>query len=206
MSEIERLEELANPMKIPESFNAEDQQAVHWLEEAAAGHVEGLEALYNIYHKGLFGILYRILNDQESAEEVLQDTFVRVWDKAGTYNADLAKPFSWIVQIGRNLAFDRIRKRNRRPKIISVSGEQNNFYEDKYLSDFDANGENSEMQEMLESKIAALPPFQKKAIELAFFNGLTQEEIAGKLGRPLGTVKSDIRRGLLKLRALGLEE
>jgi len=152
------------------------------------------------HHSGLlFSIAVKILNDAGEAEDVLQEVFMQIWDKADSYNPVLGKPTSWLVTLARNRAIDRIRASQRRSRLLEQAAEEASVITDDSPS---ANETmyGKENAERIQSLMSELPADQKRAIELAFFSGLTQEEISKTLREPLGTVKARIRRGMLKLR------
>jgi RNA polymerase sigma-70 factor (ECF subfamily) len=154
---------------------------------------------YDQYSGLLFSIAVKILNDASEAEDVMQEVFLQIWDKAGGYNPLLGKPASWAVTLVRNKAIDRIRASQRRAKLMeqatveAASGPENSPTANERLH-------GKENAELIRNVVAGLPADQRRAIEMAFFSGLTQNEISEKLQEPLGTVKARIRRGMLKLR------
>jgi len=154
---------------------------------------------YDAYSGLLFTIAVKVLNDAKEAEDVLQEVFMQIWNKAGAYDPLLGKPASWAVTLTRNKAIDRIRAAQRRSKLL----EQATVEAAVRPADSPSANEKlhgKENAERIRSVVAALPPDQRRAIELAFFSGLTQDEIAKTLQEPLGTIKARIRRGMLKLR------
>jgi RNA polymerase sigma-70 factor (ECF subfamily) len=154
---------------------------------------------YDQYSGLLFSIAVKILNDASEAEDVMQEVFLQIWDKAGGYNPLLGKPASWAVTLVRNKAIDRIRASQRRARLMeqatveAASGPENSPTANERLH-------GKENAELIRNVVAGLPEDQRRAIEMAFFSGLTQNEISEKLQEPLGTVKARIRRGMLKLR------
>jgi RNA polymerase sigma-70 factor (ECF subfamily) len=157
-----------------------------------------------LYNRPLYRIILKILNDPSDAEEVVQDTFVKIWQSGAPYQPDLARPFSFIVMIGRRLAIDKLRKKMK--KVPLISGEQSNFEIDQIeLADERTKQEKTREMEWMNEQLCRLTNDQSRAIDLAFRFGYTQKEIAMKLKRPLGTIKSDIRRGLERLREMYFE-
>ena len=122
-----------------------------------------------------------------------------IWNKAGAYDQMLGKPVSWAVTLTRNKAIDRVRASQRRSRLLDQATVEAGILPDDSRS---ANDRlyGKENAEKIRSVVAALPSDQRRAIELAFFGGLTQDEIARTLQEPLGTIKARIRRGMLKLR------
>lgn len=172
---------------------------VDLLREISAGDRSAFARFYDQYSKLLFSIAFKILNDAKEAEDVLQEVFLQVWDKAGHYDPRLGKPVSWAVTLTRNKAIDHIRSSQRRSRLMEEAAT-----EMAVRSDGDATANESvrgkESAEQINSAVAELPADQRKAIEMAFFSGLTQNEISETLREPLGTIKARIRRGMLKLR------
>ena len=175
------------------------QRDVNLLRRIAEGDRSAFASFYDLYSGLLFSIAVRILNDNKEAEDVLQEVFLQIWEKAGAYDPLLGKPASWAVTLTRNKAIDRIRASQRRVKLIEQATVEAAVSPDNTPS---ANEKlhGKENAERVRSGVAALPPDQRRAIEMAFFSGLTQDEIARKLQEPLGTIKARIRRGMLKLR------
>ena len=175
------------------------ERDVEWLRRIADGDRSAFSDFYDQYSSLLFSIALKILNDGKEAEDVLQEVFMQIWNKAGAYNPLLGKPASWAVTLTRNKAIDRIRAAQRRSKLIEQATVEADVRPDTSPS---ANEKlhGKENAEMIRSVVAALPADQRRAIELAFFSGLTQDEISQQLQEPLGTIKARIRRGMLKLR------
>ena len=145
---------------------------------------------------------YRVLNDQEAAEDVLQDVFVQIWDKAPTYDPARGKPLTWAVTMTRNKAIDRLRSAHRRYRLHDeVERETEIFERTPDRSSVDA-VDSAEKSRIVRDAVMQLSKEQRHAIELAFFSGLTQAEIAEELQEPLGTVKARIRRGMMKLKEI----
>ena len=160
------------------------------------------EQLYERFSGVLFSTAYRVLNDQAAAEDVLQDVFVQIWDKAALYDPARGKPLTWAVTLTRNKSIDRLRSAQRRHRLSEEVEREHSVQEqtpDRSSVDAVETGEN---KSMVREAVRQLSDAQRQAIELAFFSGLTQSEIAGKLDEPLGTVKARIRRGMMKLKEM----
>ncbi len=147
----------------------------------------------------LFSIESKILNDAAEAEDVLQETIVQIWEKAGKFDPRLGHPLGWAVTLVRNRAIDRIRASRRRNLLTEGAGVEFAVAADTSESANEAVS-GHEKAKLIHSAMVELPAEQRRAIELAFFSGLTQNEISERLKEPLGTIKARIRRGLLKLR------
>ena len=172
------------------------------LRRVAQGDRHGFEELYDRFSGVLFSIAYRVLNNQEAAEDVLQDVFIQIWEKAPLYDPARGKPITWAVTLTRHKAIDRLRSAQRRGRLQEgVQRESETFEQFDDRSSFDAVAA-GETSLLVREAIQNLSKDQREAIELAFFSSLTQTEIAERLGEPLGTVKARIRRGMMKLREL----
>ena len=172
---------------------------VELLRSISEGDRYAFSCFYDQYAKLLFSIAFRILDDQKEAEDVLQEVFLQIWDKAGSYNPLLGKPGSWAVTLTRNKAIDYIRAHQRRSKLMEHASTEMAANPSAF-SPANESVHRPEHAELISSAVAELPADQRKAIEMAFFSGFTQNEISETLKEPLGTIKARIRRGMLKLR------
>jgi RNA polymerase sigma-70 factor (ECF subfamily) len=169
------------------------------IAQIADGQSGALSDLYRRRGGALFRFLQRMLSDDPDAEEVLQDTFVCIWRRARTYDPAKSGPLTWMIMIARGLALDRLRQRSRRRVGTErLQASETNFRVE--VETAHAHLEAEERSRRLGSALGALPEPQRRAIELAFYRGCTQEEIAQATGEPLGTIKARIRRGMLSLR------
>lgn len=179
----------------------QNRQDALLMERMARGDREAFGELYDRLSRPLYTTALRILNDAREAEDVVQDVFLALWEKAADYEFLRGSPFSWAVTLTRNRAIDRIRMRQRRSDLLARSTPQDLGYASETdLADSADNLISSERAKHVRAALALLPAEQQEALKLAFFSGLTQQEIAEQLGEPLGTIKARIRRGLLKLR------
>jgi RNA polymerase sigma-70 factor, ECF subfamily len=169
------------------------------VRRVAQGDRDAFAALYDLYAKPLYSLALRILNDPKEAEDVLQDVFLRIWEKAGAFDEAGGKPFSWVVTMTRNKAIDRIRSRQRHSRLFEEASGSIEATSSEAAAPAPAGVEQDEAAQV-RTALNALPKEQRQAIELAFFGGLTHSEIAAALREPLGTVKARIRRGMLQLR------
>ena len=171
------------------------------MRRIAQGDKKAFGDLYDRFSGPLYGTALRIVRDPTEAQDIVHDAFVTLWEKASTFETDRGSAFSWVITLVRNRAIDRIRMRRRRAELLAESAPSDLGYADDSgapsVDDAAALGDDAKA---VRAAVATLPPEQQRALELAFFGGLTQEEIARKLSAPLGTVKARIRRGLLKLR------
>ncbi len=171
------------------------------LRLSADGDKDAFSILYDRFSRPLFSLILKILGNPTEAEDVVQEVFVELWSKAMDFDGTRAQPFTWAVSIARNKAIERIRTRTRRGGILERSADD---IAARSLSTTAANSRDaasaSESAEVVREAFSDLPLDQKTAIELAFFEGLTQAEIADRLSQPLGTIKARIRRGMLRMR------
>jgi RNA polymerase sigma-70 factor (ECF subfamily) len=171
------------------------------LQKIATGDRDAFAQLYDRFSGPLFGAAQQILRDSAEAQDVVHDAFLTLWEKAATFETTRGSAFSWAVTLVRNRAIDRVRMRRRRAELLAESAPEDLGYAGDGTAD--TGGDNAVLSDnarIVRAAVASLPVEQQRALELAFFGGFTQEEIAQKLKEPLGTVKARIRRGLLKLR------
>jgi len=169
------------------------------LRRVAARDREALADFYDQVAGVLYSTALRILGDSHEAEEVIQDVFVQIWEKAPMFDVVLGTPFHWAVSITRNRSIDRLRSRQRRARVVEELRQEEIASGEPYAPAAPANLDTEHIS-IVRNAVLSLPLEQRQAIELAFFGGLTHAEIASKLNEPLGTVKARIRRGMLKLR------
>ena len=167
------------------------------MRRIAARDRGAMEELYDLYSGLLFSIAMRILNDSGEAEEVLQDVFLQVWEKPDRYHEGAGSATSWLACVTRNRAIDRFRSRAHRQRVAetlqTAQAPTEALSNADLLPDPDAGV-------AIRNALSELPAEQSQAIQMTFFGGLTQQQVAEALGEPLGTVKARIRRGMLKLR------
>lgn len=172
------------------------------LVRVAAGDRAALRLVYKDTSAKLFGVCLRILNDRSEAEDVLQDVYVTVWRKAASFDPGRGSPITWLVSIARNRAIDRLRAGTVRAHMEPI--EAADAVSDPSLPALDR-VQMAQQHQRLTRCLEELEPRHSAAIRSAFLEGATYEELAARMGVPLGTMKSWIRRGLLKLRTC-LEE
>jgi len=154
-----------------------------------------IEALYDMYSSSLFGVIVRIVNDTALAEDILQDTFVKIWNSFSSYSTEKGRLFTWMVNIARNLAIDKIRSKDFKNQgknqdiennVAFIDEQRNAVYKPELLG----------IKELVEG----LKPEQKSILDLVYFKGYTHVEAADELGVPLGTVKTRLRMAIIQLR------
>ena len=169
------------------------------LRRIAAGDRAAFAEFYDRHSTLMFSVACKILNDQSEAQDVLQETFVQVWEKAGKFDPNLGRASSWVATLTRNKSIDRIRASQRRGRLAEEAGVETAIANEAADTANEA-VHGHDKARLIQSAITGLPLEQRKAIELAYFSGLTQHEISEQLKEPLGTIKARIRRGLVKLR------
>lgn len=179
---------------------ADRQQLAQWIAETAQGNQRSFQLLYTATAPHLYGLLLRILKAPDRADDALQDAFVKVWQKAETYAPERGAPITWLLSIARYRALDMLRRR--RPEVGLPEDPE---LQALVLSDDDANGpvlDNETMQSLnaIKSCLTTLQTEQRQSLLFAYYQGMTHAEIATKMDAPLGTVKSWVRRGLMRLR------
>ncbi|PJF43271.1 MAG: sigma-70 family RNA polymerase sigma factor [Chloroflexota bacterium] len=157
---------------------------------------QALLELYQRYADYVFSIAYRVLDDQASAEECLQDVFLRIWQRIDQYDEERGVFATWLARVTRNMAIDRLRQTTRRVKLADSLLSD----ETQATMDFLSEWADRERAENLRAMIERLPAEQVQVIALSYYGGMTQAEIAEHLNLPLGTVKTRMRAALQKLR------
>lgn len=172
------------------------------MAQVAAGDSLALGTLYDRYAASVYALGLRILNDRQQAEELVQETFLRVWRQAASYRGERGAPATWILGIARNLTIDELRRRGARPQPSDGDPEAQLALIASGEDDPAEQADARLRHEMVARALSQLPPEQREALELAYFNGLSQSEIAARLGAPLGTIKTRMRLGLRRLKGL----
>ena len=148
--------------------------------------------------KRLFDFIRKRVPDTEEAEDILQDVFIQVWRQAKDFDEKRGRPFTWLVTLARSRAIDRLRQFGARQRLATGAAQEQTETVSDALSDTIRVAERDKVRKAL----AELPDEQRDTLVLAYFEGLTQSEIAAKLNAPLGTIKTRMRSGMIKLRAL----
>lgn len=169
------------------------------VEQMAQGRQDALARLYDATSSMLNGLLLRILERPEDAEEVLLDVYMKAWKYAAQYSDKRGSVQAWLMIMARNAAIDRIRHKRAQPKTLAFEPETMPEPESLEASP-EEHTVGRERRRRVQILLRELPPEQRVAVELAFFGGLTHAELAERLREPLGTIKSRIRMGLMRLR------
>lgn len=175
------------------------------LARVAAGDHAAINVLYDRFARPLYSFALKMLsNNTREAEEAVQDVFVSVWKKAGTFESGRAQVFTWLTVMTRNKCLDRLRAKSRRiptADLLSEEAQERDVPEEDKRTAVDDLFD-KERTGIIKEAVAKLPDEQKEVIELAFFSGMTHSEIAEHLDISIGTIKSRIRYGIQKLRSL----
>lgn len=154
-----------------------------------------VEALYDMYSASLIGIIYRIVQHEEIAEDLLQETFVKIWNSFSSFDSEKGRLFTWMANIARNLSIDKVRSKDFRNHSKNQDIENTvNFIDEQRSTSL--NPETLGVKELVEK----LKPEQKLILDLVYFKGFTHVEVAEELGIPLGTVKTRLRMAVITLR------
>jgi RNA polymerase sigma-70 factor (ECF subfamily) len=175
---------------------------VSLLKAVGLGDESALASLYDRYRLILFGLLTRILNSRAEAEDVLQEVFLQVWRRAGDFDERRGRPFTWLVTLARSRAIDRLRLLASRERVVTAAAKEVR----EETSDAVEDTLHAEQRETVKRALAKLTEEQRQVLLLAYLDGMTQSEIAAKLNSPLGTIKTRMRSGMIKLRELLGEE
>ena len=171
---------------------------VEIVERIVGGDRSALAILYDRYANAVYSLAWRVVGSAADAEEVTQEVFTQAWRQAGRYDPERASAAGWLLNITRTRAIDRLRANRTRQRV--TNDEERVAIAPDPGTDQEGRAIESERAARVRSAIQALSAPQREAIELAYFGGLSHGEIAERLREPLGTIKTRIRSGLLKLR------
>ena len=168
-----------------------------WLRRIGAGDPAAFADLYDRYSRPLYSFALRVVNNPKDAEDVLQEVFLKIWEKAAGFDEDIGNPFTWAVSMTRHKAIEHLRSRRRREHDFSESAVEVELPHIPVASPSDfCRDESAQMW----GAVNGLPSEQRRALEMAFFGGMTHLEIAEVLQEPISTIKARIRCGMLRLR------
>jgi len=156
-----------------------------------------LAELYDRYGKMVYGLILRIVSDTGTTEDLVQETFLRVWNRAQGFDSERGAVGPWLMAVARNRAIDYLRSQGRR---IQSSVEFNETEHPSLFANLQTEMLQFDVIKRMKTALELLDGKQRKAIELAYFEGMSQTEIAERMGQPLGTVKTWVRRALQQLR------
>jgi RNA polymerase sigma-70 factor (ECF subfamily) len=192
---------MANNANSSQQMEALDQNNQDWaavITAIAAGDQHAMNRFYDGTSRLVFGLVLRILNDRSFAEEVLLDVYTQVWRQAHRYDRSRGAPLGWLTTIARSRAIDRLRAE--RYSLQQDELNEATTSETDSMTNPETVTALSEVRHHVRAALDLLPPEQREVIELSYYSGYTQSEIAAHLGQPLGTVKTRTRLGMMKLR------
>lgn len=189
---LQELKKTATLLFLPEARSYSDDELLQRLQ---AHDEQAFAFLYDRYAQALYGIIGQMVSPPETAEDVLQEVFVKIWQNIGSYDAAKGRLFTWMLNIARNSAIDRLRS-----KEFNKAAKTAELTENVYLNREGGSGRIDDVG--LKRVLSRLPEEARTLLELAYFQGYTQEEIARLLNIPLGTVKSRIRTTIIQLRKI----
>lgn len=181
---MKRQSSLVSESVLIEKLNQRDQVAFQWL--------------YDQYSPALHGVVLRIMRDEEQAQDVLQDVFIKIWKNLDSYDAGKGRLFTWLLNVARNTAIDALRARKTHPTNAIRTDEENVHIIDRQHNTQQPNPDHIGVQEI----VSQLRPERRQLIDLVYFGGYTHEEAAEELNLPLGTVKTRVRAALQELKQL----
>lgn len=171
--------------------------AIQLIQRTASQDREAFSQLYDHFSSLVFTLAMRMLRVRDDAEDLLQEVFVQIWRQASAYSQERGSPEAWIVNITRSRAIDKLRSIRRREQSFVLT---DNPAAAESADNVESNVAESEAKLTMNSALANLPDTQRRVLELAYFDGLSQTEIAERLKEPLGTVKTRMRSAILRLR------
>jgi RNA polymerase sigma-70 factor (ECF subfamily) len=174
------------------------EELVSLVKRMARGDRDAFGSLYDRLSSLVFTMAMRIMQERSAAEDLLQEVFLQVWRDASSYSPDRGSPEAWIITVTRSRGIDKLRSMRRRERgFVSMEDPAGREY-----AKVESSAATSDARIMMKSALAQLSETQRRVLELAYFDGLTQSEIAERLKEPLGTVKTRIRAALTRLREL----
>ncbi|MEQ8797850.1 MAG: sigma-70 family RNA polymerase sigma factor [Salinisphaeraceae bacterium] len=182
------------------SLNAEPGQISAWLQAVAAGDQRAFRRLYHATAPKLMALLIRILGTEEAAEDALQDAFVKIWQKAGSYAPERGSGLTWMLTVARYQALDMLRRRRPMGSIDDTSVETNAALAERAALQPENHEETMQTLTRIQDYLGDLPRDQRRALMLAYFRGMPYRELAQRLRVPEATIKTWVRRGLARLR------
>jgi RNA polymerase sigma-70 factor (ECF subfamily) len=196
-----RLRDVVQSGSVPPAAEPSDDEL---MEGVASGDLAALEQVYDRYSRLVFSVSVRVLNDRQLAEDVVQEVFLRLWRRPASYDPARGRFVSWLMSVTRNRALDEWRRFARRRRVEEQESDPagSQLVAQDRADDPELGLALAELRRTVRMAMTRLPAAQRRVLELAYFGGLTQVEIAERTGDPLGTVKTRIRLGMRKLRDL----
>ena len=175
---------------------------IELIQKIGTGDRASFEEFYRRYAALIYSTALRVLNQQSDAEDVMQDVMFMIWEKSPMFDSTRGKPLTWAITMTRNKAIDRLRSIQRRLRLqdeVEKEASQSPYFTEQAPT---SSLEATEQSRMVRSAVMKLNKEQREVIELSYFGGMTQQEIAARIQSPIGTVKARIRRGMLRLKKL----
>jgi RNA polymerase sigma-70 factor, ECF subfamily len=185
---------------VPGAGRAPESEDEALVRRMAAGEEQALGALYDRWHAVVHGVVSRMLRQPDDVEDVVEEAFWQAWRQAARFDATRGAVQTWLLTIARSRALDRVRSLRRRREDPLENDEGQVVVQQAAEGDPGLDAEASERRRIVVDALAGLPPEQREALELGYFGGLSQTEIAERTGQPLGTVKTRMRLAMQKLR------
>ena len=173
--------------------------SISLIQRIGAQNRDAFSQFYDRYSPIVYSLALRMLRAQSDAEDLLQEVFLQVWRQATAYSAERGSPEAWLINIARSRAIDKLRSIRRRERSFVLTDDPAAA---ESPDNVETSAGESETRLAMNSALANLPEAQRRVLELAYFDGLSQTEIATRLAEPLGTVKTRMRSGILRLRGL----
>ncbi|WP_346267276.1 sigma-70 family RNA polymerase sigma factor [Halalkalibaculum roseum] len=183
--------------------HSDADEEVEILRRIKARDEKAMAELYELYNGLLFSMIISVVKKKEEAEDVLQEVFVTIWEKAPTFNEERGNVYSWLVTLTRNKAIDRIRSKDyKTQKKATQDVDAPDFFLEGNKYDPLKTTIYSDRTELVKKALSEIPESQSEVLKIAYYEGLTQREISEQLDIPLGTVKTRMRQGMIKLKDL----
>lgn len=186
----------------PAEAEAQVQRDADLLLRITQKDASAFHEFHKLHANLVFSTVSQVLNNNHDAEDIMQDVMVMIWQKAHLYEPRKGKPLTWVISMARNRAIDRLRAKQRRSRLYDDFESENRKTQPEFAESASDLVQANERQKVVRKALRELQPEQREAVKLAYFNGLSQADVARKLRQPLGTVKARIRRGVGRLEDL----
>ena len=193
---------MSNLLLTQEEIDAIVKRDTAMIYRIAQKDVSAFQEFYRTYSGLVFSTISNVLNDHQDSEDVMQEVLVQIWQKAHLYEAAKGKPLTWVTTMARNRAIDRIRSKQRRSKLNTDFEQEHKVVQPEFDESTADLVLTSERQSIVRGAVRGLTTDQREAIEMTYFNDMTQAEVAEELHEPLGTIKARIRRGVSRLETM----
>jgi RNA polymerase sigma-70 factor (ECF subfamily) len=193
---LEIVEHTEVPVQPIAPLDLTDEQVMQMVQSR---NPESIGILHDRYSRLLKALIMKVLHNEAESDDLLQEVFLEIWDRAAGYSQEKGKALSWIVTLARRRAIDRLRKREAYCRMEDRLLEETKRNPQDSIDHVEEDVEHAEMREHLQRVMATLPPAQRQAIEMAYYRGMSQRDIAAETGIPLGTIKTRLELGMKKL-------